>query len=322
MSKVSDDFVRFLKINFPDDYRKVTVDDVKDDVVNSILLKYEKKYRIWLSIPEWIKNEYRDDLPDDVLNGNTTVREFINEEEEKKLDREQENEKLGSFGLSLVAAGYTVECAKTLAENREKRRALMCKGCALTDDEKEIIRQTREVDKETILRDWKDNQNEKYFMHLLRDWSCCVRKSENTQDVKAQAGFDMKEASVKREFNILVNMLNDENFKRKLERHLKTEAAVARLNVMHPKVLEEVSVALDKYGIDVKSIAESKKKKTKSIDKSSMIMDLKKQYEDRIKNNVVDDEFMIDGDLLAVKDKISPKVDDRVLRAYQINRGR
>ena len=168
MSKVSDDFVRFLKINFPDDYRKVTVDDVKDDVVNSILLKYEKKYRIWLSIPEWIKNEYRDDLPDDVLNGNTTVREFINEEEEKKLDREQENEKLGSFGLSLVALGYTVECAKTLAENREKRRALMCKGCALTDEEKEIIRQTREVDKEAILRDWKGNQNEKQHSLLYR----------------------------------------------------------------------------------------------------------------------------------------------------------
>ena len=62
MASVSSDFERFLKANFPDDYRKVTDPDVKDDVLNAILSRREEDYKVWCRIPEWIKNEYADNL--------------------------------------------------------------------------------------------------------------------------------------------------------------------------------------------------------------------------------------------------------------------
>ena len=62
MASKSSDFNRFLEANYPDDWLRFSQPDVKDDVVFSIISRYEKKYEIWKRIPEWIKSFYADIL--------------------------------------------------------------------------------------------------------------------------------------------------------------------------------------------------------------------------------------------------------------------
>ena len=83
MGKIAEDFERLLYANYPDDYRRATAEDVSDDVITAILSRHEFHYEVWKRIPEWIRAEYRDDIPQEVLNGNIRVEAFVYDEYEK-----------------------------------------------------------------------------------------------------------------------------------------------------------------------------------------------------------------------------------------------
>ena len=182
MSKISSDFVRFMIANFPDDYRRATASDVKEDVVNAIYSKLEDEYKKWCRVPEWIKAEYRDDLPDEVLNGSKSVREFIKEEEMENQKEQERIQETTDFGVSLLAAGYATESVSLILKNRSERDRLLEESCNcnMTKEMKEELRkkwrETRERDKQVILKDWKENQPEKYLLHLAKEISRTKRR--------------------------------------------------------------------------------------------------------------------------------------------------
>ena len=224
MSKVTEDFIRFLKANYPDDFRKITSEDVKDDVINSIMSRREGDYEIWCRIPEWVKARYGDDLPDEVFNGNKSVKEFVHEERQAKEEEERQAKELVNYGVSLLAVGYAVENVNQLVRNREERERIMCnaKGKALDKEMKEKYLALREKDKSVIIKDWKENQQEKYFVYLVKEIARQKRRASLASMPNIKAGAEMKEANLRREFKNICMKLEDESFKQRLEAHLHT----------------------------------------------------------------------------------------------------
>lgn len=71
MSSTDEDFSRFLKANFEDDWRRYSSPDVSNATINSITKKHEETYSIWkkLSSDDWIRAFYGDKLPPELLSG-------------------------------------------------------------------------------------------------------------------------------------------------------------------------------------------------------------------------------------------------------------
>ena len=253
MASVSSDFERFLKANFPDDYRKVIDPDVKEDVINAIMSRRADDYKIWCKIPEWIKNEYADNLPDEVLNGNKTVIQFINEEEKHNKIQEEENKKLMNYSVSLLAAGYAVETVSMMAQNRSLREELLLLAGVgpLTPEMKEKWRATRESDRHLILKDWKENQPEKYFMHVVKEMHRANRRKERADTPALMAAADMRLSSLEREFKEISERIKDENVRTRLMEYLREPSQQAALGRLRGDVLDKVTETLGNVGVRV-----------------------------------------------------------------------
>lgn len=279
MASVSSDFERFLKANFPDDYRKVIDPDVKDDVINAIMSRREDDYKVWCRIPEWIKAEYGDDLPDDVFNGNKTVKQFINEEEKQSQIKEEENKRLMNYSVSLLAAGYAVETVSLMVQNRSLREELLLLAGnePLTPEMKEKWRATRENDRHLILKDWKENQPEKYFMHIVKEMHRANRRKERADTPALIAAADMRLASVEREFKEISQKIKDENVRTRLMEYLREAPQQASLSRLNEDLLAKVTESLGEAGIKVKSNTKSKSKSKES--KESLASEIKEQIE-------------------------------------------
>ena len=280
MESVSSDFDRFLKANFPDDYRKVIDPDVKDDVINAIMSRREDDYKVWCRIPEWIKAEYGDDLPDDVFNGNKTVKQFINEEEKQSQIKEEENKRLMNYSVSLLAAGYAVETVSLMVQNRSLREELLLLAGnePLTPEMKEKWRATRENDRHLILKDWKENQPEKYFMHIVKEMHRANRRKERADTPALIAAADMRLASVEREFKEISEKIKDENVRTRLMEYLREAPQQASLSRLNDDLLTKVTAALGDAGINVKPNVRRNDTKTK-ISKETLASEIKEQIE-------------------------------------------
>ena len=171
MANSMSDFERFLYANYPDDYRRATVDDVPDDVINAILSKHERHYQIWRRIPEWVKSEYRDVIPPEVLNGNESVRDFVADEQQKMAEDEKETKQLLNYSVSLLALGYAAETVAVMVENRRQRQELLAAahGGPLSEEQMKLWQKTRESDDKAIQKDWKENHTEKFIVHLFKE---------------------------------------------------------------------------------------------------------------------------------------------------------
>lgn len=285
MSSISADYERFLYANFPDEYRRITVKDVKEDVIQAIKSRLDDEYAIWCQIPEWIKNEYRDNLPDEVLNGNITVKDFVIKKEnetginaENKKKEENDN-KLTDYGLYLLALGYAAQSVVLLTQNRAERDRLLreANGKHL---EGEALRKwiaTRESDCKIILKDWKENQQEKYFMRVVKELSRTKKKKERATRENDIIALEMKEASLNREFRRLAKQLENEEFRRKVINYLRLETQQAALRHLDSEVLDKVIGVFAEHGIKIQARANDGRNALR-LDKDSLAYELKEQY--------------------------------------------
>lgn len=275
------DFERFLYANYPDDYRRATADDVPDDVINAILSKHEKHYQIWRNIPEWIKNEYRDVLPPDVLNGNETVRDFVEEEQQKLANEEKETQQLLNYSVSLLALGYAAETVAVMVENRRKREALLAAahGGALTDEQMKLWLQTRESDQQAIQKDWKENHAEKFIVHLFKE----IDREKRRADKNGQTSQSfMKISQMENEAAQLLGGLSDMEQKKAMVEYLREQPQQAALKRMSPEVRQRFVDMLHKSGIAVED------KNMAQVSRENLAQSLKKNFEDcRKRENIL-----------------------------------
>lgn len=281
MANSMGDFERFLYANYPDDYRRATADDVPDDVINAILSKHEKHYQIWRNIPEWIKNEYRDVLPPDVLNGNETVRDFVEEEQKKLANEEKETQQLLNYSVSLLALGYAAETVAVMVENRRQREALLAAahGGALTDEQMKLWLQTRESDKQAIQKDWKENHAEKFIVHLFKE----IDREKRRADRNGQTSQSfMKISQMENEVAQLLGGLSGIEQKKAMVEYLREQPQQAALKRMSPDVRQRFVDMLHKNGIAVED------KNMAQVNRENLAQSLKKNFEDcRKRENIL-----------------------------------
>lgn len=275
------DFERFLYANYPDDYRRATADDVPDDVINAILSKHERHYQIWKNIPEWIKNEYRDVLPPDVLNGNETVRDFVEAEQQKLANEEKETQQLLNYSVSLLALGYAAETVAVMVENRRQREALLAAahGGALTDEQMKLWLQTRESDKQAIQKDWKENHAEKFIVHLFKE----IDREKRRADRNGQTSQSfMKISQMENEVAQLLGGLSGIEQKKAMVEYLREQPQQAALKRMSPDVRQRFVDMLHKNGIAVED------KNMAQVNRENLAQSLKKNFEDcRKRENIL-----------------------------------
>ena len=321
MSKIADDFLRFLKANFPDDYRKVSVKDVKDDVFNSVWSRREEDYKIWCRIPEWIKNQYRDDLPDEVWNGNLTVRELIKEEEEKKLKEEKESKELLSYGIGLMAVGYSVQSVNVFMKNRAEREKIMCnaKDGMLSKADLDRIIELQNNDRATAIRDIKENQKERYFLYLVKELSRAKKREKRAISPALKTAQQMKIANIEKEFRAVSENLKNEEFRNRLVSFLNRDVGRVRWKHLDKSVAKEVEMLFKEYGIDV-DMSSRNIKKMKNYDKDSLSLELKKQYEKRMSAEYLTRDERLDNIVKLVKDKVTPKINLRMMNVNNMTR--
>ncbi len=281
MANSMGDFERFLYANYPDDYRRATADDVPDDVINAILSKHERHYQIWKNIPEWIKNEYRDVLPPDVLNGNETVRDFVEAEQQKLANEEKETQQLLNYSVSLLALGYAAETVAVMVENRRQREALLAAahGGALTDEQMKLWLQTRESDKQAIQKDWKENHAEKFIVHLFKE----IDREKRRADRNGQTSQSfMKISQMENEVAQLLGGLSGIEQKKAMVEYLREQPQQAALKRMSPDVRQRFVDMLHKNGIAVED------KNMAQVNRENLAQSLKKNFEDcRKRENIL-----------------------------------
>ena len=67
MADTGTDFINFLKANHPDDYSKLSNDNVANSLINAIINKHQSQFEIWKKVPERIRDEYNGRVPHDIL---------------------------------------------------------------------------------------------------------------------------------------------------------------------------------------------------------------------------------------------------------------
>lgn len=281
MANSMSDFERFLYANYPDDYRRATADDVPDDVINAILSKHEKHYQIWRRIPEWIKDEYRDIIPTEVLNGNETVRDFVEEEHQKLANEEKETQQLLNYSVSLLALGYAAETVAIMVENRRQREALLAAahGGPLSDEQMKLWLQTRESDQKAIRKDWQENHTEKFIVHLFKEIDREKRRmARNGESVDAT----LKISRMENEAAQLLAQFSDMDKKKAMVEYLRGQPQQVALKRMNPEVRQRFVDMLRKNGIAVED------KNFAQVNRENLAQSLKRNFDDcRKRENIL-----------------------------------
>ncbi len=272
MAVDSSDFVRFLYANYPDDYRKATASNVPEDVLTAIISRHASHYSIWNSIPEWVKDRYRDILPKEVLNGNIVVKEFIKQEEKNVKQEEKETAELLDFSVSLLALGYTAESVKTLGANRLLREQLLkaAKNGTLTDEQRAQWLLSRQSDRDTILQDWQTNQPEKYLVHLIKQMNRAEKRGQTNNP------------HLEQELAQVLPLLKDKGNRKKLVEYLREKPQQAALGHLSPEVLGKFSSILKDCGINI-TPTKGTKGQAIEVSRESLVESLKKHFQWRQK---------------------------------------
>lgn len=256
MASSTSDFERFLYANYPDDYRKVTTKGVPDDVMEAILSRHRSHYDIWKDIPEWVKSEYGDKLPSEVLNGNITPRQFVNKEIEENSVKNVNHDTIFDldfmdFGMALIAKGYSYDAVATMAKNRATRNQIWATTndgqLELTEEQKALWRETRESDKTTITNDWKYNQPEKYLMHIVKEMSREYKRAQREGREPSSEKID----ELTNELKHYLTGLETTEDKTKLMTYLRQEPQQAALKQMDANVLQMFTGMLEEKGIRI-----------------------------------------------------------------------
>lgn len=252
MAAFSEDFLRFLKANYPDEYRRASVDNVKEDVVNAIMSRHASHYEIWRRVPEWVKNRYADRLPAEVLTGQQTPEQLTQKEIEHFSITERVSDAALDASVTLLAAGYTAETAALLAEQRALRAQLLAEsgGECLADELLQIWLSSRRQDVQSILNDWQYQQPEKYALHLAKALSREQRRAKLGQGIDKQAQ-KMKIAALERELQNFTQQIHDQGVKEKMVHYLQQPSQQAALHHLTPQALKSFTKLMNRQGIKI-----------------------------------------------------------------------
>ena len=276
MARVPADFLRFLYANYPDDWRKVSVADVPEDVITAIKSKHARHYEIWKDIPEWIKSEYGDKLPKDVLNGNETTQHFVNEEIEKKEKKEQNTAETVSYAVDLLALGYAVETVKVMAENRAIREQIFqeANGEPLTKEQWERIHKTHASDYAAIENDWDKYQPEKLMLHLAKALTCEKKRQKRLSSKEDIAQSQARIKELEKKLRATAKRFDTRSVKMNMVDFLKGVPQQACLRHMHPEVRKMFTDLLEEQGIRISPVRSMQDRNHTLVSRESFTKDL------------------------------------------------
>lgn len=253
MARVSEDFLRFLLANYPDDYRRASVKDVKEDVINAIMSKHARHYQIWQKIPDWIKDRHGDRIPPEVLNGNESPQAYINEE---TVAQNKEDNELTGYSVSMLALGYSEEAVAKLMKNRDTRKELLkaAQNGKLPEDLHDLWLETRANDILAISQDWQKNQPEKYLFRLAK----LLSREEGNLD-RAETSTDRMKSekeitALRKELMDFAQRLNTRQSKQNMVDYLRAKPQQAALRHLDTDVLSLFTGVMRDQGIKIEPV--------------------------------------------------------------------
>ena len=253
MAAFSEDFLRFLRANYPDEFRRASVNDVKEDVVNSIMSRHANHYAIWQRIPEWVKNRYADKIPVEVLSGLETPEDFTQKEIEHFTAPESIRSAAVETAAMFLAIGFSSKSSAKLSEQRAYRAQLLDQAGddGLTDAMMSLWLESRKTDMMTIENDWKTNQPEKYVLHLAKALS---RKKISAQKAGgADKQTTMEIAALERELGNYMQKFQSKKSKKSLVDYLRKPSRQSALYHLSSEVLPLFAGLLSKQGIKIEA---------------------------------------------------------------------
>ena len=280
MENLSADFERFLLHNYPDDWRRITADGVAADVVTAIMSRHAGHYQKWKDIPEWIKNNYGDRIPTEVLNGNEPVKEFIAKETENAKVEEQQTNDLVNFSVAALAAGFAVETVVTMTNNRKTRQDLVeMYGVNMPTDIFEKWLDARRSDISAIKKDWQENQPEKYLMHL-------VKMMNRTQKYADRGIIDEDKASekianIRKELAEVAEKLSSKDAKLKVVDYLRGRPQQMALRHLSADSLGVFTNIMKAHGIKIEPAQHQRTAERSILGVESLTSSLKKAFTQR-----------------------------------------
>lgn len=188
MNGFSDEFMEFLRTNHTTDYYKARSDDVKSETLSRIYGDYSSYFNIWIKVPESIRLAYGGRVPAEIMEyaAQGNVEALRNIQRTGKANPPQKDNDIEGYTppspaeivameafSAAIVAGYSIEAAQQLAENRHLRNFLSEKAehNTLSPKERELWRKSRESDKETIQKDWHKHSPEKMLLHLFSQFN-------------------------------------------------------------------------------------------------------------------------------------------------------
>ena len=270
MISKSVEFERFLEANYPSAYLKISSGEVKDDVYFAVYSEFEARFRKWQRIPSWIKDFYRDTLPPEILNGNITVDDFIENLEyvcfrspDRDLTQIRSNnyrnvvyveEKLSDVYKAKIALGYSHSHARKLAENAHVRKC-MCALCRpLNNEERKIWRATRKSDRHIVKEHFKTVEPEKMVFHCIKKYDIYTRKMQEECNAKKKIEYFIMASKYK--YDIFKYLQKVQN--RKIRKGLMRMFIVAKKQLGYRRMAEA------RQGIAKYVVAQKPKKKINS----------------------------------------------------------
>lgn len=139
MADTGTDFLTFLRANYPDDYIRLSSNDVSDKLVTAILHKHQAKFDIWKKVPERIRDEYFGRVPEDILEAARTDNNLtIDEVREIEQDRKEETHipvdiSLSAGVMACAAAKYINFSVNDMKSIYNKSLSVMDKGVSQKD---------------------------------------------------------------------------------------------------------------------------------------------------------------------------------------------
>lgn len=260
MAGFSDDFLEFLKKNYPDVFLRATASNVSDATVTSIMSRYAGRYEIWKEIPEWIKSQNNGRIPSEVLNGNITVKDYIEKESHKNEETVKQTNEALSFGVSLLALGYAAETVATLTENHTQREQLLAEagGGRLSKEQFASWLESRRSDVEAIRNDYKTYQPEKYAMHLARKLSRAKKRYARMGDGSDREGLALEIKALEAEFLKTARRLNGRSSRQNMVDYLRGQSQQAAMRHMHPEVLQLLMGVMEKQKIRIEPVTSNR----------------------------------------------------------------
>ncbi len=238
MAGYSSDFGRFIEANYPDDFSKISVSDVKEDVVNTIVMRYESKYDIWKRIPEWIKSYYGDRLPAEVFTWHEPYDKFQLDFERRMMgDFGNDCYKLDAFIYRSVLQderacrkcsealnkGYSTKASFELGYAKKESDDLFKAegGKVVSKEGRKKLRKIRQKVAKIIKDDWRENQPNRYALRMAREYDIYTRKSKKAKNPIDKIKYKIKAAKSSYYFNQYLKKIDDAETSTKLDELMK-----------------------------------------------------------------------------------------------------